>query len=77
MKTVQITIDEDLLRQVDEATGRLHTSRSAFIRSSLQQALERMRVTEWERQHREGYARLPVEPSEFDLWESEHAWGEE
>jgi hypothetical protein len=28
-----------------------------------------------EQQHAEGYAKHPVEPNEFDVWENEQSWG--
>ena len=76
MKTIQMTIDEELLTQVDQAIKPLNMSRSAFIRSALVLALRRRKTLELERRHAEGYARCPVQPGEFDLPEGEHAWGE-
>ena len=37
-------------------------------------ALEEQEVLEQERRHADGYARYPVEPSEFDGWESVRVW---
>ena len=75
MKTIQMTIDEPLLNEVDRAIQTLNTTRSAFIREALQLALWRHRLTELERKHAEGYAQKPVEAGEFDDWEDEQAWG--
>ena len=74
MKTVQMTLDEDLVEAVDEAAKGLGTTRSAFTRDALRQALARLRVEQLERKHRKGYERHPVKPGEFDLWESEQVW---
>ena len=71
-----MTIDEDLLAQVDQAIKALSMTRSAFIRSALVLALRRRKTLELERRHAEGYARYPVQPGEFDLPEAEHAWGD-
>ena len=76
MKTIQMTIDEPLLSEVDQAIKSLETTRSAFIREALQLALERYRIMELEKKHARGYARHPVEPGEFDIWEDEQSWGE-
>ena len=76
MKTIQMTIDDDLLIAVDGAVATIETTRSAFIREALRQALQRFEIQEMERQHAAGYARQPVEAGEFDAWETEHAWGE-
>jgi len=76
MKTIQMTIDEPLLAEVDQVIHDLKTTRSAFIRSALQSALRQYAVSKLEQQHAEGYAKHPVAPGEFDVWESEQAWGE-
>ena len=77
MRTIQMTLDEDLVSAVDRAVRKLGTNRSAFTRSALKEALKKVRVTELERKHREGYARKPATRGEFDIWESEQAWGDE
>ena len=74
MRTVQMTLDEPLLREVDEAANRLKTSRSAFTRKALQDALDLLAAREKERAHRRGYERYPVRSGEFDLWEDEQVW---
>jgi len=76
MKTIQVTIDEPLLEEVDQVIQDLKTTRSAFTRSALQLALRQYAISKLERQHAEGYARHPVVPGEFDLWESEQTWGD-
>jgi len=76
MKTVQMTLDEGLLADVDAAVARLGTSRSAFTRRALQAELEALRERELERRHREGYQRRPVKRGEFSAWESEQVWTE-
>jgi metal-responsive CopG/Arc/MetJ family transcriptional regulator len=76
MKTIQMTIDEPLLNEVDQAIQELKTTRSAFIRAALQLALMQHAVSKLEQQHAEGYAKHPITPGEFDVWESEQAWGE-
>jgi metal-responsive CopG/Arc/MetJ family transcriptional regulator len=74
MKTIQMTLDEDLVEAVDKAAKRLGTSRSGFTREALRQALARLRKEQLERKHRAGYERRPVKPEEFDVWESEQVW---
>lgn len=76
MKTVQMTLDEELVAQVDRAVKRLGTTRSAFARDALREALARIRVAELERRHREGYLRKPVRKDEFSVPESHRAWGD-
>lgn len=76
MKTIQMTIDEGLLAEVDAAIRAMDTTRSAFIRQALMFALKRRRIAELERRHAEGYERFPVQPGEFDIAESSLAWGD-
>lgn len=76
MKTVQMTLDEELVREVDEAVGQLGTTRSSFARRALRRELDRLRVEAQERLHREGYQRHPVADDEFGVWEAEQDWGE-
>jgi len=75
MKTIQITIDEQLLEEVDKAVAELGASRSAFIRDAVQSALRRSSLRELEEKHAAGYARHPVATGEFDSWEDEQVWG--
>lgn len=76
MKTVQITLDEDLSQDVDRAVAKLGTTRSGFTREALRRALTRMEIEALEKRHREGYERHPVEEGEFDVWEDEQVWGD-
>lgn len=76
MRTVQMTLDEDLVKAVDKAAKQLGTTRSAFAREALRSALAKVRVMELERKQREGYRRKPVRPGEFSVWESEQVWVE-
>ena len=76
MRTVQMTLDPELVTQVDRAAKRLGTTRSAFTRRALSDALERLRVAEMEKQHRRGYAKQPVQPDEVSVWGAEQVWPE-
>ena len=76
MRTVQMTLDEELVAAVDSVTKQLGTTRSAFAREALRSALKKVKTTELERKQRLGYTRRPVKKGEFDLWEKEQDWGE-
>ena len=75
MKTVQMTIDEVLLTQVDTLVEALGTNRSAFMREALESALKQRQVKVLEEQHRAGYEHQPLTPDEFDIWQEEQVWG--
>ena len=77
MKTVQMTLDEDLVRSVDRVRKRLNQSRSAFTRQALRESIKRYTVAQQENRHRHGYERNPTGPEEFAAWESEQIWGGE
>jgi metal-responsive CopG/Arc/MetJ family transcriptional regulator len=74
MKTVQMTLDEDLVVKVDRAARKLGTNRSAFTRDALKAALARLHEQDLERRHRAGYEKHPVEAGELDAWLDEQAW---
>jgi metal-responsive CopG/Arc/MetJ family transcriptional regulator len=75
MKTIQMTIDDRLLKAVDKLTRERKTTRSAIIREALQSEIRRQQTREKEARHAEGYARNPVAGGEFDLWVDEQDWG--
>jgi metal-responsive CopG/Arc/MetJ family transcriptional regulator len=77
MRTIQMTLDDDLVKAVDRISKMLHTSRSAFTRKALREAIERFKVEQLELKHRLGYERQPIGSEEFSVWEKEQAWGDE
>ncbi len=77
MKTVQMTLDEDIVKAVDKVSKQLRTTRSAFTRMALREALPRHNLKQLERKHRQGYEKRPVSAGEFSAWETEQAWGDE
>ena len=77
MKTVQMTLDDDLVQAVDRVAKKLHTSRSAFTRRALHEAIARHNLEQLERRHRQGYERRQVAADEFSVWETEQNWGDE
>jgi metal-responsive CopG/Arc/MetJ family transcriptional regulator len=77
MRTIQMTLDDDLVQAVDRISKKLRTSRSAFTRKALREALSRYNIEQLEHKHRQGYERYPVAGDEFSVWEAEQAWGDE
>jgi metal-responsive CopG/Arc/MetJ family transcriptional regulator len=76
MRTVQMTLDDDLVRAIDRIVKKLHTTRSAFTRAALRRALREFDVSRLEEQHRRGYGIHPVRDKEFGVWENEQEWGD-
>lgn len=74
MRTVQMTLEPELVAAVDRAARRLGVTRSAFTRRALEAELDRLRHEALERRDREGYRRKPVRRREFDVWPAEQVW---
>ncbi|MFO7605447.1 MAG: ribbon-helix-helix protein, CopG family [Desulfurivibrionaceae bacterium] len=77
MRTIQMTLDDNLVKAVDRVSKELHTSRSAFTRKALRDALVRYKIEQQEYKHRQGYKKNPVATNEFSVWETEQTWGDE
>ena len=77
MKTVQMTIDEPLLEEVDRLIAVLSTTRSAFIRDALHAAIRKHNIAALEEQDRLAYAKQPEDISEVEEWLPEQVWPEE
>ena len=77
MRTVQMTLDDPLVRTVDRVAKSLHTTRSAFTRQALEQAIARVKTLRLEEKHRRGYLDRPAGRDEFGAWEKEQIWGDE
>jgi metal-responsive CopG/Arc/MetJ family transcriptional regulator len=76
MRTIQMTLDDDLVVSVDRVVKKLKTTRSAFTRKALKDAIKQVNVNILEKKHKQGYERHPVGKTEFSVWESEQEWGE-
>jgi metal-responsive CopG/Arc/MetJ family transcriptional regulator len=74
MKTIQMTLDDDLVHAVDRVTKQMKTSRSAFTRIALREAVKKYEVRRLEEKHQKGYTRHPAEADEFLIWEDEQVW---
>ena len=75
MRTIQMTLDDDLVKNVDLVVRETKTTRSAFTRDALRLAIHRIKVLELEQKHRIGYAGRPIAKREFDVWAKEQEWG--
>ena len=65
MRTVQMILDDKLIALVDKTVKRLRTTRSAFTRAALREAINRLNVDHLEKKHRQGYKIHPVNKKEF------------
>lgn len=76
MKTVQMTLDDELVEAVDKTVKKLKTTRSAFTRKALKNAINNIRETELEKRQIKGYLKHPINNNEFSVWENEQDWGD-
>ena len=77
MRTVQMTLDDDLVKSIDKVVKDLHTTRSAFTRAALRSAMRNLKAIRLEQAHRKGYQKHPSGKTEFSVWEDEQVWGDE
>ena len=66
----RITLDEDLISDIDRAASHLKMTRAVFVRQALVNALTRHS----EADHRRGYETAPEGQNEFSIWASEQVW---
>jgi len=76
MRTVQMTLDDELVRTVDRVVKNLKTTRSAFARDALREAVAKVNIKLLEKKHQRGYEEHPAGKAEFGVWESEQKWGD-
>ena len=76
MKTSQMTLDDKLVNAVDKVVRKLKTTRSAFTRNALREAVNQVKLKNLEKNHKSGYEKKPVKKTEFSIWESEQSWGD-
>ena len=74
MRTVQMTLDDDLVDAVDKTVKKLKMTRSAFTRQALRNALAHANIGQMENKHKKGYEKKPVSKSEFSIWGPEQEW---
>jgi metal-responsive CopG/Arc/MetJ family transcriptional regulator len=77
METIQVVLDQKLLRATDKAARRAGKNRSALVRDALRLYLKETRIQELERLDREGYQRTPDTEDDLQGWERVAVWPEE
>lgn len=72
-----MTLENELVERIDAHVKRLGTTRPAFVREALKEALRRLDRQDSEERHMEGYRRHPSKPGEFEVREADYAWGDD
>jgi len=65
-----------LVEKVDKIVKSLKTTRSAFTRDALDEAIKQHETLVLEKKHRRGYELNPAANAEFSVWEDEQDWGD-
>ena len=74
MKTIQITIDPELLHKIDNDEESMKKGRSAFLRQAVRYYLEQKRLKSISEQYRSGYRRESEINDDLTSWEDEQVW---
>ena len=76
METIQLSMDESLLAELQQATNALQMTPSDFIKLAVERALQQREIIAKERQHAEAYSNQPQRPEEIEEWQNEQHWDE-
>ena len=76
METIQVVLDEELLRGAEQAAKRSKMNRSALIRAALRAYLKTTYFEELERRDRAGYEKHP-DTGDLNAWEGVVVWPDE
>jgi metal-responsive CopG/Arc/MetJ family transcriptional regulator len=74
MKTIQITIDPDLLHKIDNDEESMKKGRSAFLRQAVRYYLEQKRLKSISEKYRSGYRQGLAKGDDLTIWEDEQVW---
>jgi len=74
METIQIVLEDDLLRAAARAVRKLKTNRSALFRDALRAYLKRLDTRDKERRDRDGYLRYPELLDDPTAWDQVADW---
>ena len=74
MQTIQVVLDEKLLKATDTVAKREKINRSALIRKALEEHLKRLAIRDLEESDRRGYNAKPQRKEEYLPWEDAAVW---
>ena len=77
MQTIQVVLDDSLLKATDVAAGKKKVNRSDLIRQALTGHLRRLQVADLEERDRRGYQAKPQKHEEVIAWETAAVWPDE
>ncbi len=74
MKTIQITIEPELLHKIDNDEESMKNDRSAFLRQAVRYYLEQKRLKSISDKYRSGYTQGLAKDDDLTIWEDEQVW---
>ena len=74
MKNIQITVDEETLRQVDRVSGPLGLKRSEVVRQALRQWLQRRATERFEKEWISALDKVPDDHQRAEDWLGVQSW---
>jgi len=77
MKAIQITVDEELLKELDATEEVAREGRSAVFRRAAVEYLRQRREAAIDAQYEKAFRALPPQPGEFDGWKDAQVWPED
>ena len=77
MKTIQVTVEDELLEKLDKFLRGQVRGRSAFIRECVAERLMRETEKLLERQEEEGYRKNPIHKDEFVIDQEFLPWAQD
>lgn len=76
MATIQVTTDESLLAEVEQAANALQMTPLDFMKVAVERAVQQRETIALERRHAQAYLDHPQDPDEIAEWQSVQDWGE-
>ena len=76
MATIQVLLDNELLKSANREARRAHLNRSALIREALRKYLKELEVERMVQRELEGYRKYPQDPAEVEAWAKVAVWPE-
>ena len=74
MKTIEITIDPELLDKIDNDEESRQKGRSAFLRQAIRYYLEQKRLKSISEKYRSGFTQGLAKDDDPTIWEDEQVW---
>jgi metal-responsive CopG/Arc/MetJ family transcriptional regulator len=74
MKTIQITINPELLHKIDNDEESMKKGRSVFLGQAVRYYLEQKRLKSISEKYRSGYTGRLAKDDDLTIWEDEQVW---